>query len=137
MKFHSDFPYTMHRIWKDTRSKELRNILQREPSWIHSRLWLKTCLKVLLLQREHLSSHRPKSLLQHLVQPFRSVIMRASGSGMELDGKHREWLLTSLDQEKYIKQWSISFAMKKSHLILAFYLLLTNKKIIHIITNGN
>ena len=39
--------------------------------------------------------------------------------------------------KKYIKQWSISFAMKKSHRILAFYLLLTNKKSIYIITNGN
>ena len=57
MKFHSDFPYTMHRIWKDTRSKELRNILQREPSWIHSRLWLKTCLKVLLLQTQRMASY--------------------------------------------------------------------------------
>lgn len=66
--------------------------------------YIKENIRIFCISREcrkiKITSHFIRNmdfLLWKMVQPFRSVIMRTSGSGMELDGKHREWLLTSLD----------------------------------------
>lgn len=58
------FLHMMHRVWKVIKSRERPSMWQRGKWQTTSRLWLRGCLMVQQLQREHLLLHHQRLLLR-------------------------------------------------------------------------